>query len=382
MNNIKKICVIADGYPSQNRIVNTFVEELIINFSKFGVECIVIAPQSITKSIKWKYKLNKLFRYEKNIAVYSPYCITIPSKTTFFSKLNYFSFKIAVKHVFNKLYKNNTFDAIYSHFLFPAGMAASFLSKKYNIPSFVAYGESSDFSIKYLGIETTKKRLANINGVIAVSTKNKNILIQNSIFSNSIIHVFPNGVDHSVFNKSNSNMRNKLGIQKKDFIIIFVGRFIESKGINTLIKAIDVINRDKILVKSIFIGSGPIKPSCRGMIFSGSVPHHKLSEYLNMADVFILPTKAEGCCNAIVEAMACGLPIISSNLPFNYDILDNDNAILINPDSIQEIIDAILLLKNNPDKKMNLASNSYVKSKELDIKTRAEQILKFMGERL
>ena len=69
---------------------------------------------------------------------------------------------------------------------------------------------------------------------------------------------------------------------------------------------------------------------------------------MNAADVFVLPTLAEGCCNAILEAMACGLPIISSNLPFNWDILNDKNSILIDPNNINQIADAIQRLRDSP----------------------------------
>ena len=72
--------------------------------------------------------------------------------------------------------------------------------------------------------------------------------------------------------------------------------------------------------------------------------HDVIAEYLNCADIFVSPTLAEGCSNSIVEAMACGLPIISSDLPFNHDILDEKNSILLDPVEVNEI--ALAIRKN------------------------------------
>ena len=94
-------------------------------------------------------------------------------------------------------------------------------------------------------------------------------------------------------------------------------------------------------MKSIFIGSGEQTPEIDGILFCGKLPHDQIVHYLNAADVFVLPTLAEGCSNAIIEAMACGLPIISSDLPFNDDILDAENSIRVNSLDVESIAEAI-----------------------------------------
>lgn len=89
--------------------------------------------------------------------------------------------------------------------------------------------------------------------------------------------------------------------------------------------------------------------------------------------MFCLPTLNEGCSNAIVEAIACGLPIISSNLPFNDDILDSSNALLVNPESVDDIASAIKQLMDNSDLRQKLAEGSKEKAKSLRIEFRAKK---------
>ena len=90
------------------------------------------------------------------------------------------------------------------------------------------------------------------------------------------------------------------------------------------------------------------------------MPHEEVPLYLNAADVFVLPTLHEGCCNAVVEAMACGLPVISSDLPFNWDVLNKGNSIMVNPNSINEIRDAIVEMRDNNVKRMQLSQGALV----------------------
>ena len=102
--------------------------------------------------------------------------------------------------------------------------------------------------------------------------------------------------------------------------------------------------------------------------------------WLQAADFFVLPTLEEGCCNAIVEAMSAGLPVISSDKPFNYDVLDCDSAIMVDPMSVKEIRDAIKRLTESEELRNRLSNASIEKSKDLDIKQRAVKILDFLNQ--
>lgn len=98
--------------------------------------------------------------------------------------------------------------------------------------------------------------------------------------------------------------------------------------------------------------------------------------------MFCLPTLNEGCSNAIVEAIACGLPIISSNLPFNDDILDSSNALLVNPESVDDIASAIKQLMDNSDLRQKLAEGFKEKAKSLRIEFRAKKIIEFINRQM
>ena len=156
----------------------------------------------------------------------------------------------------------------------------------------------------------------------------------------------------------------------------FLGGFNNRKGINRLNDALKSIN--DVSIKAIFIGDGEINPDYGNIIFKEKVTNKVVPDLLNLCNVFVLPTLAEGCSNAIIEAMACGLPIISSDLSFNYDILSSDNSILINPNDIFSLEKAILNLKNNKKLRFKMANNSLIKAQSLCIEKRSKKILKFI----
>jgi glycosyltransferase involved in cell wall biosynthesis len=186
-------------------------------------------------------------------------------------------------------------------------------------------------------------------------------------------------VNSELFHLQNKEKcRKHLGFPQNDFIVAFLGWFNERKGVQRVSEAINRVGG----IKCIFIGNGELEPQCDGILYKGALPHHLVPQYLGAADCFVLPTLAEGCCNAIVEAMACGLPVVSSNLPFNWDVLDETNSIMVNPNDIEEISKALVCLKNDAYLRANLSKGAVNKADSLTIEKRAERILTFMKSKI
>ena len=171
-----------------------------------------------------------------------------------------------------------------------------------------------------------------------------------------------------------------MGLKNDDFVVAFCGRFNERKGVFRLDAALKQLNNPQI--KAIYIGSpmdnNTVVPDYTGIAFMGPLPHNEIVHYLNAADVFVLPSIAEGCPNSVIEAMACGLPVISSDLPFNEDILNSNSSILIEPKNIDAIADAIQLLFLDTTMRQQLAKESLSKAESLRIENRTKKILSIM----
>jgi glycosyltransferase involved in cell wall biosynthesis len=387
---IRRICIIADGYPSAQRVINTFVDQLVCEFADQGMDCTVIAPQSLTEIFLKKdigrqpYYRERITEGSNIIKVYAPRFVSASAYKKGIintARITLKNSSDAIIKTFHSLNQRERFDAVYGHFIFPSGIVADQISKKYDIPAFFAYGENTNYTIDRLGVESTRKYLTSIKGVISVSTANAENLIRQEIVSRDIIGVFPNSINGEIFYpRDKLEMRRKYGLPENAFIAAFVGRFVEIKGPVRLARAIEKVGSDKI--KSIFIGSGSVQPDCGGILIKGAQPHASIPEILSAADIFVLPTLAEGCCNAIIEALACGLPVISSNLAFNDDILDGTCSIRIDPSSIDDIADAIRLLFSDDRLRMDLAKGAVKKAEQLDVVTRARRIVDFMESKI
>ncbi len=382
------ICVISIGYPTDENPVFTFVDQLVCALADEGVKCTVISPQSITKNIIRGIKLNpvkwsKVTKNNNRIDVYQPKYISFSEFKVLGFELGQalfdFFFERAVKRAYRKIKEKPTI--IYGHF-WSCGFVAAAIGYREKLPLYVACGEG-ELIIRQSFLRRKRRLLDCINGVISVSTENKAESIKLGLAKEEKIIVIPNAVDQSKFYKMDKNKaRTSLGFSEDDFIIAYTGWFSERKGSRRVSEAIKKLDN----VKSIFIGSEEDSPTpkytpdCEGILFCGRLPHQDIVKYLNCADVFVLPTLAEGCCNSIVEAMACGLPIISSDLPCNDDILDDNNSIRVNPLSVDEIADAIRYIRDNPEERTKMSEASLFVASDLSIEKRAKKIMNYIRQ--
>ena len=216
-----------------------------------------------------------------------------------------------------------------------------------------------------------------MKAVICVSTKNKQESIAYGLAKDEKCVVLPNAYNPKEFyHEDGCAMREHLGITKDDFVVAFCGRFNNRKGVFRVDAALKRLNDPHI--KAIYVGS-PMdnckdEPDYKHIAFKGQLSHSEIVHYLNAANVFVLPSMAEGCPNSVIEAMACGLPIISSDLPFNYDILDQSNSLLVDPTNVDAIANAILQLKNDKDLCARLSQGALQKAQSLRIEERTKHI--------
>ncbi|HPJ82084.1 MAG TPA: glycosyltransferase, partial [Saccharofermentans sp.] len=230
-----------------------------------------------------------------------------------------------------------------------------------------------------IGVKRSQRLLSSVNGFIAVSSKNKKELLEYGIADEERIAVFPNGVDRNIFYpRDKEEARKTLGWSLDKFVVIFVGHFNERKGLLRLDEAVK--NLDDVFVA--YVGEGKLRPTAKNTLHCGPVEHARLPLLLSAADIFVLPTLHEGCCNAIIEALACGLPVVSSNLDFNKDVLNNDNSLLIDPHKIDEIRAAIIKIKENPALHKLLRNGAIESASRFDLARRTARIVAWMEEKI
>lgn len=367
---------ITGNYPSRmhpNR--GTFVSQFVDAMVAIGVQCTVIHP----------LKLHKWFGNHETVVpsgtdnpqILRPITLSLSNKrigplNTF--DVTHWQFRSATWRALRRLSVRP--DAIYGHFLYSAGEAAVWAGERLRIPRFVAVGEGNFWTVRPLGVERANKDFRTATGVIAVSRVLKTKLQEEIGIPAEKMAVFPNGVDLSMFYpRDKQAMREKYGLPNDAFLVVYVGNFIESKGVSRAAAAIDGLPG----VGGVFVGTGPMRPRTPNIVFCGRVSHNQVPELLSAADCFILPSDVEGSSNATIEAMACGVPVVVSDGEYNDDIVTGDVAIRVPFGSVEAIRNAVVRLHCDVRLRARMAAAATEHAQRFDVLRRAHSVLDWMS---
>ncbi len=387
MKVINHLVVVSANYPSPNRPTDgTFVRNTVRAFSRQGIKCTVIHPTSSKNPlVQWQkpvWELDTLLDGH-GVTVCHLMFFSLGAKS-FYGKLGPLNptrlatacFHSRVKRILDGLVQKP--DALYGHFIHFGGVAAAQLGRELNIPSFVRVGESSLWTIQRYGWKRTKKALSSVACLFTNSSSLRDALHDTIDIPTDKIHVITNGIDPEKFHPRDKKLaRQKFGFHDNEFLVISVGHFDERKGLYRVAKAIDGL----MGVGGVFVGKGPLKPTADNIRFMMTIDNEDLPELLSACDVFALPTLIEGSCNAIVEAMACGLPVISSNGTFNNDLLTPEISIRLDPLDVNAIRDSVIKLRDNPQMREQMSRAALEHAKKFDINDRVRRMIELMGKR-
>lgn len=271
------------------------------------------------------------------------------------------------------LYRHrNKYDIIHIHMLnqaaFPGVLAGLWLRKP-TIIKLAASGLYSDISkmqTNNFALPGSRQMLPVIlraDRFVAISQAIVEELLEVGIPQEKILFI-PNGLEMDEF-----DLKTDYGLHDP-IRLISVGRLHHQKGLDVLLQAFsDIIaNRPKRRWRLLLLGDGPLQHELKEMArrlgidreveFGGFV--NNVSSYLNTADVFLLPSRSEGLSNALLEAMAYGLPCIATSVGGNVDLIrHSDTGILVPPDDSTALADAIISLTEEEPLRRRLGGAAY-----------------------
>ncbi len=168
------------------------------------------------------------------------------------------------------------------------------------------------------------------------------------------------GVNFDLFTKGSSDIRRQYNIKDDEVVLISVGRLISGKGFEFLIDGFNEVIKEVQNLKLIIVGDGALNSKLAKkvdkfeiqdkVIFAGRINHKELPKYYSAADIFLLLSSYENFSNAVLEAMSCELPIITTNVGgFPLQVRDGINGFLVNYGDLESLKEKVIYLAKNPN---------------------------------
>jgi len=295
----------------------------------------------------------------------------------------------------SRVVEKNNVDLIHAHFAYPEGLVGLLAKRKTKKPLIITvhgYDILIEPSVGY-GVRLSRKIDAVIRRVLnqadAVIAASKETFDETCRIVNDVdrVQLIPNGVDVERFNPGldGSHIRKELGVE--GCTVVFSLRGHEPVyGLEYLIRAASMVTEKKNDVLFVFGGDGSlrhyheqlaVKLGVKGRImFTGKIPPNEVPYYYAMSDIVVVPSLQEAFGLVVSEALACGKPVIGTNVGGIPDqIIDGYNGFLVQPRDPKEIAEKTLRLIENPEeaKRMGLNGRKMVEEK-FDIGKRIERI--------
>lgn len=189
-------------------------------------------------------------------------------------------------------------------------------------------------------------------------------------------YILYNGIDRIFFSKPDflqSEIRRELGIYDNEIILVSVANLVPYKDYSTVLRALSVIKQKGIPFHYIAIGEGSERRGIEGIVdelnllkevsFIGR--RSDVKEILYSSDIFIHSSLGEGCSNAILEAMAAGLPIIASNTGGTSEVVDNSVGRLFEYKDVDSLVLHISEVISDITLRKEMAKNSRLRAENL-----------------
>ena len=157
---------------------------------------------------------------------------------------------------------------------------------------------------------------------------------------------------------------------RSDNLVVWVGRFVKEKGLEYMVEATKNILRNSPNVKVLFIGYGPLKKKImemgrsygllgKSIFVEGPFNREEVRQILRKATVFVFPSLKEGMPIALLEAMACGLPVVVFDIPCLREFVEyGKDVIAVQTKNSEQLAEAIIYLLNNKDQRNALGENA------------------------
>lgn len=270
---------------------------------------------------------------QSGIEILHPRFFSVPG---FFKSLDGFFMALGAFTTLLRLKQHFDFQIIDAHFAYPDGYAATLLGKWFKVPVTITLrGTEARLCNTFFGRRLISKALSRAVRIFSVADSLKRTAMALGISGDRIL-VVGNGVDTDKFQLlPQDQARRELGLPMNVPILVTVGGLCERKGFHRVIECLPDLRKRFPAIRYLVVGG----PSPEGdwteklkrqvaeldlnemVSFLGSFPAARLKVPLSAGNVFVLATRNEGWANVFLEAMACGLPVVATDVGGNSEVV-------------------------------------------------------------
>lgn len=262
------------------------------------------------------------------------------------------------------------FDLIHAHWVVPGGGIGDVVSRLTGAPLVISLHGSDVFMLEKNAVARWVARTA-FGRARYVTGCSSDLLerAQRHGLSPARSRLIPYGVDTARFRPDRAmglEQKGKLGIPESAPVVLALGRLVYKKGFEYLVRAMPRLLEQWPDLRVVIAGGGALEDELRGLardlgveshlLLPGSVPWEETVRYLNMADVFVVPSvhdqqgNVDGLPNTALEAMACGKPLVASRVAGIPEVVrDGENGLLVGEKDPVQLAAAILQLLASPE---------------------------------
>lgn len=348
--------------------LGTFIKQSIDSIANQGADVTVISPKPFVlpfSSFPYHnfFKLPRIEHTEKYDLHYPRYIYAVPKK--YFYPITGISYSLFVSKYAVKNIKPIP-ALIHAHFSYPDGYGMMKLAKRWNIPLVISALGTIERKVAYEGSYTSKQiieAMSFADRILSVSEDLKLHIVNLGIDKNKV-HVVPNGVDIGKFKPAGkAHARSILNLPRDKNIVLFVGALRKIKGVDYLIEAahsfvdkdtyLFMVGRDDGLKKNLEKRAHELKIA-NYIKFTGPVNHEDIPLWISASDILVLPSLSEGRPNVILEALACEVPVVATDVGGIPELMvDGETGYLVppkSPDELSRKINKLLDDKNRREK--------------------------------
>lgn len=335
-----RILVLSTLFPSSAQpTAGVFIRERLFRVAR-RLPLVVVSPmpwfplQSLIRRFRPHFRPPApRFEIQQGVEVYRPRFLSLPGMLR---GLDGLSMALCSLPLLRRLRRNFGFEVIDAHFAYPDGYAATRLGRWLHLPVTI--------TLRGTEVPLSRTRWRRRLLLQAVARADRVISVADSLRQHlgglgadiDRIQVIGNGVDSARFAPvSRTEARAALGIPADAPVLISVGGLVERKGFHRVIDCLPGLLERHPGLRYLIVGGGGPEGDWRDRLeaqvrdlgltsvvtFLGSLPPDELKRPLSAADVFVLATRNEGWANVFLEAMACGLPVVTTDVGGNREVV-------------------------------------------------------------